>query len=131
MDEIDQQIVALLRSNARRSFQDIGGRVALSAPAVKRRVDRLQSAGVIKAYAAVVDPAAMGCAVHTTLNDGEAYTTLELKVNYVRAITEATGRVVATGSVIHRGGRVATAEARLTDADDRLLAHGTSTCLIM
>jgi acyl-coenzyme A thioesterase PaaI-like protein len=49
----------------------------------------------------------------------------------VRAITEATGRVVARGSVIHRGGRVATAEARLTDEDGRLLAHATSTCLIM
>jgi uncharacterized protein (TIGR00369 family) len=52
-------------------------------------------------------------------------------VNYVRAITESTGRVIAEGSVIHRGGRVATAEARLTDAAGRLLAHGTSTCLIM
>jgi len=49
MDAIDQQIVALLRANARRSFQDVGGRVALSAPAVKRRVDRLQADGVIKA----------------------------------------------------------------------------------
>jgi uncharacterized protein (TIGR00369 family) len=73
----------------------------------------------------------MGVAVHTTLDEGQRYTTLELKVNYVRAITEETGRVVATGTVIHRGGRVATAEARLTDADGRLLAHGTSTCLIM
>ena len=81
--------------------------------------------------AATLLDSAMGCAVHTTLDEGEAYTTLELKVNYVRAITEATGRVVATGSVIHRGGRVATAEARLTDAGGRLLAHGTSTCLIM
>ena len=81
--------------------------------------------------AATLLDSAMGVAVHTTLNDGEAYTTLELKVNYVRAITEDTGPVVATGSVIHRGGRVATAEARLSDADGRLLAHGTSTCLIM
>jgi uncharacterized protein (TIGR00369 family) len=81
--------------------------------------------------AATLLDSAMGVAVHTTLNAGETYTTLELKVNFVRAITEATGRVVATGSVIHRGGRVATAEARLTDEDGRLLAHGTSTCLIM
>jgi uncharacterized protein (TIGR00369 family) len=81
--------------------------------------------------AATLLDSAMGCAVHTTLGEDEAYTTLELKVNYVRAITEATGRVVATGSVIHRGGRVATAEARLTDDDGRLLAHGTSTCLIV
>ena len=81
--------------------------------------------------AATLLDSAMGVAVHTTLGEGQTYTTLELKVNYVRAITEETGRVVATGSVIHRGGRVATAEARLTDADGRLLAHGTSTCLIM
>jgi uncharacterized protein (TIGR00369 family) len=81
--------------------------------------------------AATLLDSAMGVAVHTTLHEGETYTTLELKVNYVRAITQDTGPVVATGSVIHRGGRVATAEARLTDADGRLLAHGTSTCLIM
>jgi DNA-binding Lrp family transcriptional regulator len=64
MDAIDRQIVALLRENARRSFQDIGGRVALSAPAVKRRVDRLESEGVIRGYAAVVDPAALGWPTH-------------------------------------------------------------------
>ena len=81
--------------------------------------------------AATLLDSAMGCAVHTLLGEDERYTTLELKVNFVRAITEATGRVVASGSVIHRGGRVATAEARLTDRDGRLLAHGTSTCLIM
>ena len=60
MDDIDQQIVALLRENARRSYQDIGARVALSAPAVKRRVDRLEATGVVRGYAALVDPAALG-----------------------------------------------------------------------
>lgn len=60
MDQIDRQIVALMRANARRSFQDIGSRVSLSAPAVKRRVDRLESEGVIRGYAATVDPAAFG-----------------------------------------------------------------------
>jgi DNA-binding Lrp family transcriptional regulator len=64
MDEIDRQIVALLRQDARRSFQDIGARVSLSAPAVKRRVDRLRRDGVIRSYAAVVDPAAMGWPTH-------------------------------------------------------------------
>ena len=64
MDGIDQQIVALLRENARRSFQDIGARVSLSPPAVKRRVDRLEAAGVIRAYAAIIDPAAMGWHTH-------------------------------------------------------------------
>jgi DNA-binding Lrp family transcriptional regulator len=60
MDDIDRRIVALLRENARRSFQDIGGHVHLSAPAVKRRVDRLERDGVIRGYSAVVDPAAFG-----------------------------------------------------------------------
>jgi DNA-binding Lrp family transcriptional regulator len=64
MDAIDDEIVALLRQNARRSFQDIGGRVALSAPAVKRRVDRLEADGVIRGYAAVVNPAVMGWHTH-------------------------------------------------------------------
>jgi DNA-binding Lrp family transcriptional regulator len=64
MDDIDQQIVALLRQNARRSFQDIGTQVALSAPAVKRRVDRLEATGVIRGYAAIVNPAAMGWQTH-------------------------------------------------------------------
>jgi DNA-binding Lrp family transcriptional regulator len=64
MDAIDAQIVALMRENSRRSFQDIGKQVSLSAPAVKRRVDRLESAGVIKGYTAVIDPAAMGWGTH-------------------------------------------------------------------
>src|SRR3954462_9702384 len=67
VDDIDGKIVALLRQNARRSFQDIGGRVALSAPAVKRRVDRLEADGVIRSYAAVVDPAAMGWGTHAVV----------------------------------------------------------------
>jgi len=64
MDQIDHQIVALLRDNARRSFQDIGTRVSLSAPAVKRRVDRLEKKGVIRGYSATVDPAAFGWHTH-------------------------------------------------------------------
>jgi DNA-binding Lrp family transcriptional regulator len=64
LDSIDQQIVALLRENARRSFQDIGSRVALSAPAVKRRVDRLEAAGVIRGYSAVLDHVALGWTTH-------------------------------------------------------------------
>ena len=64
MDEIDHRIVALLRENARRSFQDIGGRAALSAPAVKRRVDRLERDGVIRGYSANVDPSTIGWNTH-------------------------------------------------------------------
>jgi DNA-binding Lrp family transcriptional regulator len=60
MDATDRKIVTLLRENARRSFKDIGRHVHLSAPAVKRRVDRLERDGVLRGYAAVVDPAAFG-----------------------------------------------------------------------
>ncbi len=60
IDDIDRKIVALLREHARRSFHDIGVHVSLSAPAVKRRVDRLEARGVLRGYRAVVDPAALG-----------------------------------------------------------------------
>ncbi len=82
--------------------------------------------------AATLLDSAMSCAVHTTLAAGERYTTLELKVNFVRAITAGTGRIRAVGTIVHRGGTVATAEGRLVaDGDGKLLAHGVTTCLIM
>ena len=64
MDGIDRNIVALLQDDARRSFQDIGAAVSLSAPAVKRRVDRLVEQGVVRGYSAVVDPEAFGWHTH-------------------------------------------------------------------
>jgi uncharacterized protein (TIGR00369 family) len=73
---------------------------------------------------------AMGCAVHSRLRAGLAYTTLELKVNFLRPVRVTTGRVRGEGKVVHLGGRVATAEAHLVDQDGRLYAHATSTCLI-
>ena len=60
IDATDQQIIASLIADARASYADIGGQVSLSAPAVKRRVDRLRAAGVIKGFTAVIDPAAIG-----------------------------------------------------------------------
>ena len=60
MDAVDQRIIALLVADARASYADIGSKVALSAPAVKRRVDRLRSSGIIKGFTAVIDPAAVG-----------------------------------------------------------------------
>jgi uncharacterized protein (TIGR00369 family) len=73
---------------------------------------------------------AMGCAVHTTLDPGVGYTTLEVKTNFVRPITAETGLIRCEGIVIHQGSRIATAEGRVTDAAGKLLAHGTTTCLI-
>lgn len=73
---------------------------------------------------------AVACAVHTTLAPGKAYTTLELKVNYVKALTERTPLVRAVGEVIAVGSRVATSEGRLIGPDGALYAHATTTCLI-
>src|SRR5437764_10604543 len=72
----------------------------------------------------------MSCAVQTTLAKGELYTTLEVKVNLVRAITKETGLVRATGRLIHRGRTTSTAEGGLRDTKGNLLAHGTTTCVI-
>lgn len=80
--------------------------------------------------AATLLDSAMGAAVHSTLQQGQAYVTLEVKFNLVRAITADTGPVRAEGRMIHRGGTVATSEADLRDRQGKLLAHGTSTCLI-
>lgn len=80
--------------------------------------------------AATLLDSAMGCAVHTRLPLGLAYTTLEMKVNLVRAMTAQTGLVRATGTVVHFGRRSATAEGRLVDAAGKLLAHSSTTCLI-
>ncbi|MDE1145509.1 MAG: PaaI family thioesterase [Azospirillaceae bacterium] len=72
----------------------------------------------------------MACAIQTTLTGGRGYTTLELKINYIRPVTEATGPVRAEGRIIHGGSRTATAEGHLLDGQGRLLAHGTTTCLV-
>jgi uncharacterized protein (TIGR00369 family) len=80
--------------------------------------------------AATLLDSVMGCCIHTTLKPGSGFTTLEIKVNYVRAMTDKTGRVQAEGKIINVGSRIATSEGRLVDASGKLLAHGTTTCLI-
>ena len=82
-------------------------------------------------YAATLLDSACGIAVHSRLAAGQGYTTLELKVAYHRAMTVKTGLVRAEGKVISFGRRAAFAEARLTDADGRLLASATSSLLVM
>jgi uncharacterized protein (TIGR00369 family) len=82
-------------------------------------------------YAMTLLDSAMGCAVQTMLKAGEGYTSLETGVNFVRPITIETGRVRCEGTVLHRGGRIATAVGRLTaETTGKLLAYGTTTCLI-
>ena len=80
-------------------------------------------------YAATMLDSVMGCAVHSKLSAGQGYTTLELKVAYHRALTKDSGTVRAVGTVLSVGRRAAFAEARLTDAQDRLCATATSTLL--
>jgi uncharacterized protein (TIGR00369 family) len=72
----------------------------------------------------------MGCAVHTTLPQGRGYTSLEIKVNYLRAVTGASGELAAEGRVVHAGRRSAVAEAKVVDAEGRLCATASTTCLV-
>lgn len=74
---------------------------------------------------------AMSCAVQTMLPAGTGYTTLELKVNLVRAVTAKTGPMRAEGKVVHSGARIATAEGRFIDREGKLYAHGVTTCFLM
>jgi uncharacterized protein (TIGR00369 family) len=81
-------------------------------------------------WAAAILDSALGCAVHTMLREGEAYTTVEYKVNLTRPITPRTGEVVCEGWVIHKGRTLAVSEATLKDKAGKLLAFGTETCSI-
>lgn len=80
--------------------------------------------------AATMLDSALGCAVHSTLPAGDGFTTLELKVNLVRAIKKDTGLLRAEGRILHRGRTVATAEADLKDSAGKLYAHASTTCMI-
>ena len=80
-------------------------------------------------YATLLD-SCMACAVQSTLPKGSGYTTLEFKINLLRAITAETGPVEAVGTVVQAGRRIGVAEGRLSDGDGKLLAHGSTTCLI-
>lgn len=81
-------------------------------------------------YAATLLDSACGCAVHSMLTATQAYTTLELKISYVRGLTADTGPVTAQGVVVSMGRRVAFAEAKLVDANGRLYASASSTLLV-
>jgi uncharacterized protein (TIGR00369 family) len=106
------------------------GRVAFEG---EPSADFLNPLGTIHGgWLATLLDSAMACAVHSRLAAGQTYTTLEMKVNFVRAVTPKIARVRCEGRVLHFGSRVATAEGTLTDAaTGALLAHGTETCLVM
>jgi len=94
--------------------------------------NHFNSSGVIHGgWAATVLDSALGCVVATTLGEGESYTTVEFKVNLIRPITGETGQLTCTGTLLSRGRRIATAEARLVDGNGKLVAFGTETCIIL
>lgn len=81
-------------------------------------------------YAATLLDSVMGLAIHSALPPGTGYTTLEFKVSFIKGMTKETGPVRSEGRTLNVGRRAATAEARITDAKGRLLAHATTTCLV-
>lgn len=82
-------------------------------------------------WAATLLDSAMGCAVQTTLPAGKAYTTVDLSISLVRAITERAKKLVCEAKIVHAGGSIATAEGRVTDESGTLYATGTTTCLLL
>ena len=118
MDAIDQQIVALLRQDARSSFQSIGSKVSLSAPAVKRRVDRLQETGVIQGYSAQVDPARFGWDTHAVV---ALYCEGRMAAREVREAVEAHPEVAAAYTVAGDASAVLHVRARDTAHLERTL----------
>lgn len=81
-------------------------------------------------YAAILLDSAMGLAVHSALPQGSGYTTLEFKISFIRGMSADSGVVRTEGRTLNVGRRAATAEARITDSNGRLLAHATTTCLV-
>jgi uncharacterized protein (TIGR00369 family) len=82
-------------------------------------------------YACTLLDSALGCAVMTVLDEKTAYTTVQIGVHLTRPITKDTGPIDAEARIVHRGGRMATAEATLKDQKGALLAHATTTCIIL
>ena len=80
--------------------------------------------------AATLLDSALGCAINTVMPAGRVFTTLEMKINYVRPMRRETGEVRCEAEVLHAGSRVATAEGRIVDASGKLYAHGTATCML-
>jgi uncharacterized protein (TIGR00369 family) len=104
------------------------GRVVVTA---EPKEMHLNPAGTVHGgLAATMLDSCMGLAIHSTLEKGVGSTTLEFKMSFIRPITPETGPIKAEGRVISRGRRVGTAEGSVTDANGRLLVHGTTTCLI-
>ncbi len=104
------------------------GRVVITA---EMRSDYENGLGIAHGgFAATLLDSALGSAVNTVMPAGKVFTTLEMKINYVRAIQRDAGPLTCTATVVHAGGRTATAEGRIVDAAGTLYAHGTATCIL-
>lgn len=104
------------------------GRVIFTATPQLRHYNPIGS--VHGGFAATLLDSAMSCAVQTKLAAGQGYTTVEMKISYLRPLTHETGPVRSIGETIQVGRRIGIAEGRLVDAGGKLYAHGTTTCLI-
>src|SRR5262245_48215659 len=125
MDDVDRKILALLLEDGRRTYDDVGQRVSLSAPAVKRRVDRLRREGVLKAFTAVVDHAALGATTEALVELFFAPGTL---LDSVAAILSAHPEVIEAWSVTGEADAIARVRTRDNADLERLImelqAHG-------
>ena len=105
------------------------GRVVFGARPTR---DHYNGMGIVHGgFAATLLDSALGCAINSMAPPGKIYTTLELKINYTRPLTEEVGDVRCEARVIHLGSRTATAEGRIVDADGKLYAHGSTTCIVV
>jgi uncharacterized protein (TIGR00369 family) len=105
------------------------GRVVFGARPTR---DHYNGMGVVHGgLAATLLDSALGCAINSMAPPGKIYTTLELKINYTRPLTEEVGDVRCEARVIHLGSRTATAEGRIVDTDGKLYAHGSTTCIVV
>jgi uncharacterized protein (TIGR00369 family) len=105
------------------------GRVVFEGPAGAKVLDPLGT--IHGGWISTLLDSAMGCAVHSTLKPGHGYTTVDMTVSFVRAVLPTSGKLICKGKIIHSGGRIATAEGRVTDAAGKLIAHSTETCMIL
>ena len=105
------------------------GRVVFTATAEERFYN---GTGVAHGgFAATLLDSALGCAINTMMPAGRSFTTLELKINYTRPLTKEAGLLRCEASIVHVGGRTATSEGRIVDANGKLYAHGTTTCIVV
>jgi uncharacterized protein (TIGR00369 family) len=105
------------------------GRVVFTATAEERFYN---GTGVAHGgFAASLLDTALGCAINSAMPAGRRFTTLELKVNLTRPLTKEAGLLRCEASIVHVGGRTATSEGRIVDANGKLYAHGTTTCIVV